>query len=92
MAAVVAIQWPLWFGHGGWIRAHDLARQLAERQSANAQLRARNQAMVLEIASLREGGEAVEEVARGDLRMMRANEMFFQYRSGVSAPEAAIQH
>ena len=75
---LVAIQWPLWFGHGGWLRVWDLQHQLAERQAGNAQLRARNQALAAEIASLRQGSEAIEERARGELRMMRPDETFFQ--------------
>jgi len=83
----VAIQWPLWLGHGGWLRAWDLQRQLAARQELNAGLRARNQGLNAEIASLRQGSEAIEERARGELHMMRADETFFQYRA-PAAPAA----
>ena len=82
-ALLLVIQWPLWMGHGGWLRVWDLQRQLAARQVANAGLRARNQALTAEIASLRQGSEAIEERARGELHMMRADETFFQYRSPV---------
>jgi cell division protein FtsB len=85
-ALLLAIQWPLWLGHGGWLRAWDLQHQLAARQAANAALRARNQALVAEIASLRQGSEAIEERARGELHMMRSEEIFFQYR----APSPAV--
>jgi cell division protein FtsB len=84
----LAIQWPLWLGHGGWVRVWDLQRQLAARQGLNAGLRARNQALVAELASLRQGSEAIEERARGELHMMRSEETFFQYRaaSGTGQP------
>ena len=29
---LVAIQYPLWFGKGGWLRARDLERQLAAQR------------------------------------------------------------
>jgi len=76
---VLAVQWPLWLGHGGWLRVWDLQHQLETRQAANAALRVRNQALVAEIASLRHGSEAIEERARGELHMMRADETFFQF-------------
>jgi cell division protein FtsB len=79
-ALLLAIQWPLWLGHGGWLRAWDLQRQLEARQALNAGLRARNQALTAEIASMRQGSEAIEERARGELHMMRSGETFFEYR------------
>jgi cell division protein FtsB len=95
-ALLLAVQWPLWLGHGGWLRAWDLQRQLAARQSVNAGLRARNQALEAEIASLREGSEAIEERARREMHMMRPGETFFQYRSapagaGVASSSQALQ-
>jgi cell division protein FtsB len=86
---LLLIQWPLWLGHGGWLRVWDLQRQLAARQDGNGALRARNQALGAEIASLRQGSEAIEERARGELHMMRGNETFFQYRAAPAQPAAA---
>ena len=86
---VLAIQWPLWFGHGGWIRVWDLQRQLVARQDVNAGLRARNQTLTAEIASLRLGSEAIEERARGELHMIRPEEVFFQFPPGAAAAGGA---
>ena len=88
-AFVLAIQWPLWLGHGGWLRVWDLQHQLAARQAINTGLHARNQALVAEIASLRQGSEAIEERARGELHMMRAEETFFQFRAAPTPPPGA---
>lgn len=85
-ALLLAIQWPLWAGHGGWLRAWDLQRQLAARQDINAGLRGRNQALTAEIASLRQGSEAIEERARGELHMLRPDETFFAWRSAPAVP------
>jgi cell division protein FtsB len=82
---LLAIQWPLWAGHGGWLRAWDLQRQLEARQALNAGLRARNQALLAEIASLRQGSEAIEERARRELHMVRNGETFFQYTAPAPA-------
>jgi cell division protein FtsB len=81
---LLAIQWPLWLGHGGWLRVWDLQHQLAARQGANAALRAHNQALTAEIASLRQGSEAIEERARGELHMLRPEETFFQLPAGAA--------
>ncbi len=77
-ALLIAIQWPLWFGKGGWLRAWDLDRQLTAQRSVNGALTTRNAALAAEVASLREGTEAIEERARHELNMVRDGEIFFQ--------------
>jgi cell division protein FtsB len=87
---LVAIQYPLWFGKGGWLRAWELERQLAAQREANAALVTRNAAAAAEVASLREGNEAIEERARQQLNMVREGEVFFQFvgRPAAAAAEA----
>ena len=85
---LLLIQWPLWFGHGGWLRVWDLQHQLAARQAANEELRARNEAILAEIASLRQGSEAIEERARGELHMIGPGETFFQFVPPASGAAA----
>ena len=75
---LVMIQWPLWFGKGGWLRVSELERQLAAQKSVNAGLGERNAQVAAEVASLREGRGAIEERARHDLNMVRDGETFFQ--------------
>jgi cell division protein FtsB len=88
-AILLAIQWPLWLGHGGWLRVWDLQRQLEARQASNAALRARNQVLVAELASLRQGTEAIEERARRELHMMRPEETFFQFVRAADGTQSA---
>ncbi len=76
---LVAIQYPLWFGKGGWLRAWELERQLAAQRATNEQLAARNAAAAAEVASLREGNEAIAERARQQLNMVREGEVLFQF-------------
>jgi len=76
---LVAIQYPLWFGKGGWLRVRELERQLASQRAANETLAARNAAAAAEVSSLREGNEAVAERARHELNMVREGEVFFQF-------------
>jgi cell division protein FtsB len=87
-ALLLAIQWPLWLGHGGWLRVWELERQLGARQDLNAALRQRNQALLAEISNLHQGSEAIEERARADLHMMRPGETFFQFVGAIPASGA----
>ncbi len=85
-ALSLAIQWPLWFGHGGWLRVWSLQRTLQEQDRKNADLQTQNAALSAEISSLHGGSEAIEERARRDLHMIKPGETFFQFAS--SGPEA----
>lgn len=77
-ALILLIQYPLWIGKGGWLRAWDMDRQLAAQRARNAQLEARNASLAAEVRDLKQGTEAVEERARHDLGMVRNDEVFFQ--------------
>jgi cell division protein FtsB len=82
---LLAIQWPLWFGRGGWLRVWELQHQLDSQRSANSELDVRNAALSAELRSLELGREAIEERAREDLHLMRADETFFQQLSAGDA-------
>jgi len=77
-ALLIAVQWPLWFGKGGWLRAWELQRAVATQQETNASLAARNAVLAAEVRSLKEGKEAIEERARHELHMTRSDEILFQ--------------
>ena len=78
LALLVAVQWPLWFGKGGWLRVWELQRAIATQQDHNATLAARNGVLAAEVRSLKEGREAIEERARHELHMTRSDEILFQ--------------
>ncbi|HET7403983.1 MAG TPA: cell division protein FtsB [Usitatibacter sp.] len=75
---LVAIQYPLWIGKGGWMRVRELDRQVAAQRDANGKLRARNDALDADVRDLKQGLDAVEERARFELGMIRKDEMFYQ--------------
>jgi cell division protein FtsB len=77
-ALILALQWPLWFGKGGWTRVWDLGKQLESARESNQQLAQRNAGLDAEVRDLKQGLEAVEERARQDLGMIRADELFVQ--------------
>ena len=78
LALLVAVQWPLWFGKGGWLRVWELQRAIATQQEHNGGLTVRNAMLAAEVVSLKEGHEAIEERARQELHMTRSDEILFQ--------------
>ena len=77
-ALIVVLQYPLWFGKGGWLRVRELDRQLASQQAVNAGLKARNETLDAEVRDLKQGLDAIEERARLELGMIRKDEVFYQ--------------
>jgi cell division protein FtsB len=77
-ALIVVLQYPLWFGKGGWLRVRELDRQVASQQAVNAGLKARNETLDAEVRDLKQGLDAIEERARLELGMIRKDEVFFQ--------------
>jgi len=75
---VLAIQYPLWAGKGGWFRVWEVDRQIVAQRETNAQLKARNAALDAEVRDLKQGLDAIEERARSELGMIRRDEIFFQ--------------
>ena len=77
-AFVVLLQYPLWFGKGGWLRVWNLERQVQEQKQTNAALSQRNGALDAEVRDLKQGFEAIEERARYELGLINQDEIFFQ--------------
>jgi cell division protein FtsB len=93
-ALILLIQYPLWLGKGGWLRAWEMDRQVAAQRDKNAQLQARNATLEAEVNDLKQGTEAIEERARFELGMIRGDEVFFHIvppenrgQSPISAPQ-----
>ena len=75
---IAALQYPMWLGKGGWLRVRELDRQVSATREANEKLKARNEALDADVRDLKAGFEAIEERARGELGMVRQDEVFFQ--------------
>jgi cell division protein FtsB len=80
VALIVALQYPMWLGKGGWLQVRELDRQLAAQKEANAKLKVRNDALDADVRDLKAGFEAIEERARSELGMVKQDEVFFQLR------------
>lgn len=85
-ALLILIQYPLWFGKGGWLKVADLEAQVEGAHQKNEQLKARNAKLDSEVGDLKDATGAVEERARYELGMIKQNEVFIQV---VGAPAGA---
>ena len=75
---IVLLQYPLWFGKGGWLLVWDYERQLASQRETNQGLEQRNAGLDAEVRDLKSGSEAIEERARYELGMIKSGEVFVQ--------------
>jgi cell division protein FtsB len=75
------IQYPLWWGHGGWLRVHELQGQLATQLKQNDDEKTRNERIAGEVQDLQNGTAAVEERARYEMGMVKDGEVFVQFVS-----------
>ena len=75
---LVLVHAELWFGKGGVPRMVELQRKLDAQRSTNELARHRNEQLAAEVSDLKEGLEMVEERARQELGMVKANEIFVQ--------------
>ena len=80
-ALILAIQYPLWLGKGGWLRAWDMDRQVEAQRGKNTGLESRNGALAADVRDLKQGLDAIEERARFELGLVKSDELFFQVPS-----------
>ena len=78
VALLILLQYPLWFGKGGWLRVWDVDRKLAEQRELNQTLEQRNAGLDAEVRDLKTGTEAIEERARYELGLIKQDEVFVQ--------------
>ena len=88
-AAVVVVQADLWLAPSNMPQVFSLERQLAEQMALNAAAEERNRRTIAELSDLKEGLEMVEEKARRELGMVRADEILVQYTRRPTAGAAA---
>ena len=86
LALIVALQYPMWLGKGGWLQVRETDRQMALQGEVNAKLKLRNDALDADVRDLKTGSEAIEERARAELGMIRSDEVFFQVQPEGGAP------
>lgn len=77
-ALIILVQLPLWLGKGGWLRVWEVSQQVEAQAARNTQFERRNVALDAEVRDLKQGVDALEERARYELGMIKADEVFFQ--------------
>lgn len=78
LGLLIVIQYPLWFGQGGWLKAYELERQLEAQIQKNKALEIRNNKLAGDVKDLKEGTRAIEERARSEHGMIKEGEYFVQ--------------
>ena len=76
LLVIALLQYPLWFGKGGWVRVWEYERQVQAQREVNQKLEQRNAALDAEVRDLKSGYEAIEERARYELGMIKDGEVF----------------
>ena len=84
LLVLLALQFKMWFGEGGYQDVQRLAQRVEEQARENELLAQRNRELQAEVEDLRQGLEAIEERARSELGMIREDEEFYQV---VPAPD-----
>jgi cell division protein FtsB len=75
---LIAIQYPLWLGKGGWFKVYEMEQQLKEQKELNQALALRNTKLVGDVNDLKSGTRAIEERARAEHGMIKDGEYFVQ--------------
>ena len=75
---LLSTQASLWLGKGSLPHVWSLQRSLEAQTARNEALKERNARLSAEVNDLREGLEMVEEKARGELGMLRPDEVLVQ--------------
>ncbi len=78
LALLALVHVELWLGKSGVTRVVELQAKLREQRAANDVARVRNERLLAEVHDLKEGLEMVEEKARSELGMLRADEILVQ--------------
>ena len=79
LAVLLGLQYQIWI-HGGGLKGQygQMKQKAAMRQEQNRQLAERNKALKAEVDDLKNGYEAVSEIARNQLHYIQAGETFYK--------------
>jgi len=79
LTLLVVLHAQLWFGRGSLPKVAQLRADLAQQNQQNELALQANHQLEAEVRDLKEGLEMVEEKARMELGMIKANEIFVQF-------------
>jgi len=78
IALIALLQYPSWYGKGGWLKVWRLDQDVKAARQTNRELQNRNTILEAEVNDLKQGLDAIEERARSELGMIKQDEIFFQ--------------
>jgi len=79
VVALIAMQFPLWFGQGGWIRVWRLEREIDQKAKLVQDKQQQILSLAAEANDLKSGPKAAEERARYELGLIMPGERFVQW-------------
>ena len=77
LLVISGLQTRLWSGQGSFSDVHRLEKKVSLRSAENDSRRGRNAVLKAEILDLKQGLEAVEDIARSELGLIKKGEIFF---------------
>jgi cell division protein FtsB len=74
---ILALQYPLWLGKGGWLNVILLQKQIDQQLKVNELIKSENDILLAVVQDLKNGTDVIEGKARFDLGLIKKNETFF---------------
>lgn len=74
---ILALQYPLWLGKGGWLNVISLQKQIDQQLKVNELIKSENDILMAVVQDLKNGTDVIEGKARFDLGLIKKNETFF---------------
>lgn len=74
---ILALQYPLWLGKGGWLNVISLQKQIEYQLKVNDRIKSENDILLAVVKNLKKGTDVIEGKARFDLGLIKKNEKFF---------------
>ena len=72
------MQYRLWTGNGSLVEVNLLKDEIEKIKNENENLKERNLSLTAEVFDLKQGHEAIEEIARSEMGMIKDGETFYQ--------------
>ncbi len=80
LATIAALQYPLWVGKGNVKEVRELGTQVTNSKTDVEKLELRNRALTAQIQDLKQGQEAVAEIARDELGYISNGEHYYRIK------------
>ena len=74
---IAGLQMRLWVGQGSLAHVNSLQKEVNVQMAANERKRQRNAVLQAEIKDLKQGLDAVEDIVRSELGLIKEGETFF---------------